>query len=92
MVNLGGLAKAMVRDGSIQNAQDLKDFALGFTQAKASFDFIDVGHGKERADSKIKGEHGPAVYQTLLSRDTQKSAKHAMLFIICIRNYEMEPA
>jgi hypothetical protein len=36
----------------------MKDFALGFTQAKASFDFIDVGYGKERADSKIKGMHG----------------------------------
>lgn len=27
---------------------------IGFTQAKASFDFIDVGHGKERAMEKIK--------------------------------------
>jgi hypothetical protein len=45
----------MRRDGCLDNETDLKDFTLGFTQAKASFDFIDVGHGKERADSKIKG-------------------------------------
>ncbi|KAK8086746.1 hypothetical protein PG994_001720 [Apiospora phragmitis] len=54
VANLSGLAKAMKRDGTIDNESDLRDFMLGFTQAKASFDFIDVGHGKERADSKIK--------------------------------------
>ncbi|KAK8107529.1 CCCH zinc finger DNA binding protein [Apiospora kogelbergensis] len=54
VANLSGLAKAMKRDDTIQNESDLRDFMLGFTQAKASFDFIDVGHGKERADSKIK--------------------------------------
>ncbi|KAK7948499.1 uncharacterized protein PG986_009385 [Apiospora aurea] len=54
VANLTGLAKAMKRDGTIENETDLRDFMLGFTQAKASFDFIDVGHGKERADSKIK--------------------------------------
>lgn len=52
--NLAGLSKAMKRDGSLELEADMKDFSLGFTQAKASFDFIDVGHGKERADSKIK--------------------------------------
>lgn len=59
MANLGGLARAMVRDGVIENVNDLKDFMLGFTQAKASFDFVDVGYGKERADSKIKGSKMP---------------------------------
>lgn len=53
--NLAGLCKAMRRDGSLSSESDLKDFSLGFTQAKASFDFVDVGHGKERADNKIKG-------------------------------------
>ncbi|KAM0277019.1 hypothetical protein ACHAQH_006144 [Verticillium albo-atrum] len=52
--NLTGLAKAMRRDGSIDAEFELKEFALGFTQAKAHFDFIDVGYGKERADSKIR--------------------------------------
>lgn len=53
--NITGLGKAMRRDGSLENFEDLREFTLGFTQGKASFDFIDVGHGKERADSKIKG-------------------------------------
>ncbi|CAK7202321.1 hypothetical protein SEUCBS139899_005043 [Sporothrix eucalyptigena] len=52
--NLSGLATAMHRSGSINNENLFKQFTLGFTQAKASFDFIDVGFGKERADSKIR--------------------------------------
>jgi len=52
--NVSGLGKAMIRDGSLDNADQLRDFTLGFTQGKASFDFIDVGHGKERADNKLK--------------------------------------
>jgi hypothetical protein len=53
--NLSGLCRAMRRDLSLDNDMDLRDFSLGFTQAHASFDFIDVGHDKERADNKIKG-------------------------------------
>lgn len=53
--NLQGLTKAMHRDGSLCKAEDLKDFTIGFTQSKTSFDFIDVGYGKERADAKIQG-------------------------------------
>ncbi len=48
----------MKRDGSLESDADLKDFTLGLGQGKASFDFVDVGYGKERADSKIKGS-GP---------------------------------
>ncbi len=62
--NLAGLTKAMRRDGSLELETDLKDFSLGFTQGKASFDFVDVGHGKERADSKIKGGSGRLGGQT----------------------------
>jgi len=52
--NITGLSKAMKRDGSLENPEELREFTLGFSQGKASFDFVDVGHGKERADSKIK--------------------------------------
>ncbi|KAK6585022.1 hypothetical protein PZA11_003246 [Diplocarpon coronariae] len=52
--NITGLSKAMRRDGSLENLEDFKEFTLGFTQGRASFDFVDVGHGKERADSKIR--------------------------------------
>ncbi|UKZ54784.1 hypothetical protein TrVGV298_008597 [Trichoderma virens] len=54
VANLAGLSKAMQRDGCIDNPSLLKDFTLGFTQAKATFDYIDVGFGKERADLKVK--------------------------------------
>jgi hypothetical protein len=52
-VNLAGLAQAMRRDGSLESESQLKDFTLGFTQAIASFDSIDIGCG--RSDVKIKG-------------------------------------
>lgn len=53
--NCGGLMNAMLRDGCLSDIDHFKNFMIGFTQGKASFDFVDVGHGKERADSKIKG-------------------------------------
>ncbi|KAI6779813.1 uncharacterized protein J7T54_003737 [Emericellopsis cladophorae] len=54
VANIQGLGRAMVRDGSIYNEREFKDFTLGFSQAKAAFDFVDIGHGKERADAKIR--------------------------------------
>lgn len=54
IANMTGLNKAMKRDGSVDSENDLRDFMLGYTQAMASFDFVDVGFGKERADSKIR--------------------------------------
>lgn len=65
--NSTGLSKAMQRDGTLENLNDLKDFTLGFTQGKASFDFIDVGHGKERADSKIKGRLWSKLFRAKLT-------------------------
>ena len=55
--NIDGLSRAMQREWAVDVGK-VKDFAVGFTQAKASFDFIDVGYGEENAYSKIKGEHG----------------------------------
>lgn len=82
VANVGGLAKAMKRDGSLENDADLKDFTLGFTQCMASFDFVDIGYGKERADSKIKGKASPTSTKSLnmltdnVSRaDTMESPK-----------------
>lgn len=59
IANLSGLAMATRSSGTIENESTFKDFTLGFTQGLASFDFIDVGPGKERADTKIKGEARP---------------------------------
>lgn len=73
--NVTGLAKAMKRDGILDDGEDLRSFTLGFTQGKASFDFVDVGHGKERADSKIKGREGPTAdkISLTLSQSAQDS-------------------
>ncbi|KAF4447780.1 c-x8-c-x5-c-x3-h zinc finger protein [Fusarium austroafricanum] len=54
VANVSGLSKALCRDGSIEDPSLMREFALGFTQAKTFFDFIDVGYGKERADYKIQ--------------------------------------
>lgn len=54
--NLSGLATALWKDGLIGNNEELRDFAGGFSQGHSSFDFVDVGQGKERADWKIQSE------------------------------------
>jgi len=68
----------MRRDGSLETESILKDFSLGFTQGAASFDFVDIGYGKERADHKIKGTgvvlsvpEMPSVCFGMHSADTQ---------------------
>ncbi|KAJ0280223.1 hypothetical protein COL26b_003550 [Colletotrichum chrysophilum] len=80
--NMSGLARAMRRDGCLDSESELKEFSLGFTQAKASFDFIDVGHGKERADSKIKGISHDAGYAPFLDEILQDADTRARVSLI----------
>lgn len=56
IANLAGLSMITRASGTIDNEATFKQFTVGFTTGMASFDFIDVGKGKERADTKIKGE------------------------------------
>lgn len=51
--NVTGLTRALLREGFVNTDYDLRNFSIGFSQARASFDFVDIGHGKERADVKI---------------------------------------
>jgi hypothetical protein len=85
--NVAGLGKAMKRDGCLENPEDLRDFTLGFTQGKASFDFVDVGHGKERADSKIKGlaNHSPRTTWNAMA-DFVPCRSHKVEFKVLLRN------
>ncbi|KAI1412385.1 hypothetical protein F5Y13DRAFT_200019 [Hypoxylon sp. FL1857] len=53
VANVPGLSRAMKRDGCVETETILYSFISGFNQGKASFDFVDVGHGKERTDAKI---------------------------------------
>ncbi|KAI0007945.1 hypothetical protein F4779DRAFT_589245 [Xylariaceae sp. FL0662B] len=54
VADVSSLSKAMKRDGFVDSNTLLRDFIFGFNQAKASFDFVDVGQGKERAHLKIQ--------------------------------------
>lgn len=56
--NVSGLAKTLQRNGILENETDLKDFTIGFTNAMASFDVVDIGE-EEQVDSKIKGKKKP---------------------------------
>jgi hypothetical protein len=52
--NLGGLAKALLHDGSIKTTDQMSEFAEGFSRNRAEFDFVNVGRGKENADNKLR--------------------------------------
>jgi hypothetical protein len=54
--NVEGLAQALARTGRITSAAEFRLFVTEFTSRHAFCDFVDVGHGKERADNKVKGE------------------------------------
>ncbi|RVD84326.1 uncharacterized protein DFL_006078 [Arthrobotrys flagrans] len=53
--NLDGLSKILVKSNVLKQG-DLQQFFMGFTQRLEHVNFIDVGYGKEMADSKIRGE------------------------------------
>ncbi|KAI1139832.1 hypothetical protein F5Y05DRAFT_380217 [Hypoxylon sp. FL0543] len=53
IANVPELGKAMKHSGCLDTETVLYDFISGFNQAKALFDFVNVGHGMERADAKI---------------------------------------
>ncbi|KAK8022579.1 hypothetical protein PG993_013346 [Apiospora rasikravindrae] len=52
--NMAGLREALQRRGTPCEIGQLRAFASGFNNRQALFDFVDVGSGKERADSKIR--------------------------------------
>ncbi|KAH0525503.1 hypothetical protein TsFJ059_007866 [Trichoderma semiorbis] len=52
--NVSGLGQALVRDRRLQDIDQLRAFATGFSNRQVFFDFVDVGTGKERADYKIR--------------------------------------
>ncbi|KAI0595834.1 hypothetical protein F4775DRAFT_567802 [Biscogniauxia sp. FL1348] len=52
--NASGPNRSLKPDNSSNSEANLRDFIAGFNQAKGCFDFIDLGHGEERIDYKIK--------------------------------------
>ena len=52
--NKRGLSETLVNAG-VCSSEQFDEFVQGFNQASPLFSFVDVGAGKEAADSKIKG-------------------------------------
>ncbi|KAB8343133.1 hypothetical protein FH972_022726 [Carpinus fangiana] len=76
--NLEGLAKCLRHFGVITHVDELIAFFRGFSSSQFLFDFVDVGPGKERADTKLR-EH----FNMFLG-NTQ--CKHIILGGICHDN------
>lgn len=57
-MNAAGLGKALERH-DICTSSVFRQFVLGFNQATPLFAIIDVGMGKEAADTKLKGSRKP---------------------------------
>lgn len=53
--NKKGLTETLTNN-DVCTAEQFEQFVMGFNQAAPLFSFVDVGIGKEAADSKIKGE------------------------------------
>ncbi|THC99698.1 hypothetical protein EYZ11_000859 [Aspergillus tanneri] len=53
-VNLNGLARSLYAAGVVDTESHMRTFAELFTNSRAEFDFVNVGHGKENADSKMR--------------------------------------
>ncbi|GAQ08487.1 hypothetical protein ALT_5808 [Aspergillus lentulus] len=56
--NLNGLAKSLFHHNAIDYEDKMRVFAEQFTNSRAEFDFVNVGHGKENADSKMRKMFG----------------------------------
>ena len=54
-VNLEPLSRKLASLGIIESPANFRAFAQAFTANQPYFSIIDVGRGKERADSKIRG-------------------------------------
>ncbi|KAI1129390.1 hypothetical protein F5Y10DRAFT_238512 [Nemania abortiva] len=71
--NVGDLARSLRMSGVIEYDESLHIFAEQFTNTHADCDFINVGKGKENADSKIRR----------LLDHYYKNAQCQMIFIAC---------
>ncbi|KAK0622583.1 hypothetical protein B0T14DRAFT_428445 [Immersiella caudata] len=56
-LSMDGLSKALFTSGALKNTDErniLSKFARGFNSASPLFSFVDVKHGKEMADNKVR--------------------------------------
>ncbi|POR34369.1 Uncharacterized protein TPAR_05440 [Tolypocladium paradoxum] len=52
--NIKGLGNALQQSRVVASSDDVYTFAEHFTNSRADFEFVNVGRGKENADSKIR--------------------------------------
>jgi hypothetical protein len=53
--NLAGLGGKLFQINAINGVNDVFDFVRGFNTSQPLFNIVDVGHGKEKADHKLRG-------------------------------------
>ncbi|KAF5248904.1 hypothetical protein FANTH_5707 [Fusarium anthophilum] len=68
LVNIAEMGRALVNDGSIDEPSLFHEFAIGFTEVKSSFNFIDIGLSKGTLVRKIQGIGHGAQYAPFLRR------------------------
>ena len=75
-VSLDKLAQKLATVGLLSHPQQLRAFAQGFSVNQPLFSIIDVGHGKERADHKIKGSDFGALCFACFANLIFRNASH----------------
>lgn len=76
--NIDGLAYALVKQGRIGRIADFRIFVAEFNNRLPFCDFVDVGHGIERADNGVRGMN-PFQKQILVPDSLIRSRKFEVL-------------
>ncbi|KAH8650998.1 hypothetical protein BX600DRAFT_472904 [Xylariales sp. PMI_506] len=79
--NLNDLAKSLRLSNVIERDEDMKLFAEQLTNSRAEVDFVNVGRGKENADSKIRSCYNLFFSILLLSFNVTWVMKALTLFL-----------
>lgn len=53
--SVSALGRVLEGKRRVSDVSRFREFTTGFSNRQAFFDFVDVGPGKERADTKIRG-------------------------------------
>ncbi|KAF4633633.1 hypothetical protein G7Y89_g4476 [Cudoniella acicularis] len=89
--NLSGLGQACIRERLASRPLDVAQFWIGFTRRYPLVDFMDVGHGKEEADNKIR--------EVLSHNMSNPQCEHILLacchddgYVPVLRQYSAQPS
>ncbi|KAI0380210.1 hypothetical protein F5Y04DRAFT_257721 [Hypomontagnella monticulosa] len=90
VLNLDGLSRKLSSIGFIKNTNELQAFTRGFSRAQGLFSIIDVGHGKEQADYKVR-EMLRLMANNLQCKHIIFGPCHDKGYIVELRPYQLEP-